>query len=119
MSLAPSFSGTRKPEERIWSAAASSVLRDAALTRMNRKAVPRFARGAVLVTALQNASCSVGGVYAAGQADACPTLALLLLLLDNPHLDGAGQFGMQLHVNVERTGLFDRLGEYDLKTCRR
>ncbi|MDD3546449.1 MAG: hypothetical protein PHG96_13980, partial [Kiritimatiellae bacterium] len=46
----------RKSGERIWSAAASGIPRDAALARTGRKAVPRPARSAALVTALQIAS---------------------------------------------------------------
>ncbi|MDD2456461.1 MAG: hypothetical protein PHE10_09065, partial [Kiritimatiellae bacterium] len=42
----------------IWSAAASGIPRDAALARTGRKAVPRPARSAALVTALQVASCT-------------------------------------------------------------
>jgi hypothetical protein len=39
--------------ERIWSAVASGIPRDAALARTGRKAVPRPAHSAALVTALQ------------------------------------------------------------------
>ncbi|MDD4025297.1 MAG: hypothetical protein PHN85_05175 [Kiritimatiellae bacterium] len=46
----------RKSGERIWSAAASGIPRDAALARTGRKAVPRPAHSAALVTALQVAS---------------------------------------------------------------
>ena len=48
----------RKSGERIWSAAASGIPRDAALARTGRKAVPRPAHSAALVTALQVASCT-------------------------------------------------------------
>jgi len=48
------------------------IPRDAVLTQMGRKAVPRPAHGAALVTALQKGP-PAGGVHVAGQADACPS----------------------------------------------
>jgi len=50
----------RESGERIWSAAASGIPRDAALARTGRKAVPRPAHSAALVTALQVALHQTG-----------------------------------------------------------
>ena len=48
----------RESGKRIWSAAASGIPHDAALARAGRKAVPRPAHSAALVTALQVAFCT-------------------------------------------------------------
>jgi hypothetical protein len=48
----------RESGGQIWSAAASGIPRDAALARAGRKAVPRPAHSAALVTALQIAFCT-------------------------------------------------------------